>query len=466
MMRRHHAVLVILGAAIVIAAINPFGLQQGLFVIIAALLVCCAGFLYGWVNGVLMAVLFGFTKYSFAAQPDVISLILNSAFLSFLGVFSSMARGAGKKERTKRERENDRLFVNKIINSMMAAHEMLYEVRSGINRETMLRIFGTNLSNLLDARDVFIYKKNGERFELDFCAGMKKIKPSVSLSAQAVKGALARSISASGFPEFSDEKNGFLLLLSAGEENGTGELAVICREKPFEYSDIYMAEFFTAQVFMIVENNRLFEEIKINYESLVQALSLAIDTKDHETHGHSLETMCYAVKIAEKLGLPREEQERIKYASLLHDIGKINISSKILNKPGPLTDREYDRIKKHPEEGVSILKKLNIFSSILPIISHHHEHMDGKGYPFKATGEEIPLGARICAIADAYSVMRSDRPYRKAMPKEAAVEELKRCAGSQFDSRLVDVFLEIIGDEEQEGFAAEKMDEGKIRMAN
>jgi len=150
------------------------------------------------------------------------------------------------------------------------------------------------------------------------------------------------------------------------------------------------------------------------------------------------------VLIAQKLELSEEEKELLKYAAMLHDIGKIGVRGIILNNPNGLTGEEYDEIKKHPLVGESIIQPIELLQPIRTLIRHHHEWYNGKGYPDGLSGENIPLGARIIAIADAYDAMKSDRPYRKALTEETAIRELKRGSGTQFDPKIVEVFLEIL----------------------
>lgn len=134
---------------------------------------------------------------------------------------------------------------------------------------------------------------------------------------------------------------------------------------------------------------------------------------------------------------------KLEYAALFHDVGKIGIPDSILLKDGKLTENEYEIIKIHPEMGVNILSSIDFLADVLPIIKHHHENFIGTGYPDQLKGEDIPLGARIIAIADTYDAMTSNRPYRKKISHDAAVEEIVRCKGYQFDNTIVVAFLEI-----------------------
>jgi diguanylate cyclase (GGDEF)-like protein/putative nucleotidyltransferase with HDIG domain len=159
---------------------------------------------------------------------------------------------------------------------------------------------------------------------------------------------------------------------------------------------------------------------------------------------HSVRVSRYAETLSRKLSVPEEDVHVIKRAALLHDIGMVGINSNIIMKKDKLTDREYNSIKRHSNIGVRIIERTKLFQKELPIILHHHERFDGNGYPHMLKGESIPYGARILAIAEAYDVMRSNTVYKKANSEEETVAELKDCAGTQFDPRLVSAFIKVI----------------------
>ncbi len=179
-------------------------------------------------------------------------------------------------------------------------------------------------------------------------------------------------------------------------------------------------------------------------DELIYAFANAIDAKSHWTMGHSERVAEYSVAIAREMGLDRRKIADLKTAALLHDIGKIGTYDEILDKPQELTPDEYELVKKHPLKGVKILEPIKKMEKILPIIIHHHERMGGTGYPDGLKGDEIPLPARILAVADAYDSMKAERPYRPSLGKDHAVGELKRLSGIQFDPEVVKAFLEVI----------------------
>jgi HD-GYP domain-containing protein (c-di-GMP phosphodiesterase class II) len=167
-----------------------------------------------------------------------------------------------------------------------------------------------------------------------------------------------------------------------------------------------------------------------------------VDLRDSYTGGHSGRVGSYARKIGVRLGLPEAQLDQVVMAALMHDIGKIGVPDHVLLKQGRLTPEESGYIKKHPELGWMALKNVNDFKSISLIVLHHHERMDGAGYPAGLKGSVIPLGSRIIAVADSYDALTTDRPYRKARSQEQAVEELLSCGGSQFDTRVLEAFLD------------------------
>lgn len=180
-----------------------------------------------------------------------------------------------------------------------------------------------------------------------------------------------------------------------------------------------------------------------SYVNTIKAISGAVDARDPYTAGHSSRVTKISLAIGRELGLSKDDLQNLEYATLFHDIGKIGISDNILNKPGKLTSEEFELMRKHPLIGVRILQGIEFLDESLPIIKHHHERVDGNGYPDGLSDSEIPFGARILAIADTFDAMVTDRPYRKAVSEEDAIQEIIRNKGSQFDSELVDVFVKL-----------------------
>jgi putative nucleotidyltransferase with HDIG domain len=189
--------------------------------------------------------------------------------------------------------------------------------------------------------------------------------------------------------------------------------------------------------------------MRSTYMEYTNALVKAVDAKDPYTKEHSQNVSATSVEIATGMGLSEIEIEVIKYAGLLHDVGKIAVSQEILVKKEPLTREEYELLKKHPVIGVNILKDIRFLEKEIPIILHHHERFDGKGYPHGLKGREIPVGARILAVSDAFDAMTSGRGYKDKVSLEKTIGELKRGSGTQFAPDVVEVFVKILEKKQQ-----------------
>jgi len=194
-----------------------------------------------------------------------------------------------------------------------------------------------------------------------------------------------------------------------------------------------------------MRTNDLVDQQRSLFLSTVKSLASAIDAKDEYTRHHSTRVTDFSLKIAAKMGFSEKELGELELAAVLHDVGKIAVPESILNKPGKLTNEEFKLIQEHPVRGEAILSPVIELKEIGRIVRAHHERYDGTGYPDKLKGREIPLGARIMAIADTYDSITSERPYRKAASHRYAVKEIIGCSGTQFDPEVVENFLEIAG---------------------
>lgn len=181
--------------------------------------------------------------------------------------------------------------------------------------------------------------------------------------------------------------------------------------------------------------------------NIVRALAYTIDAKDRYTSGHSQRVADYALAISKRMGKSEEEQKIIYYAGLLHDVGKIRVSEEVINKPGKLTEDEFNQIKVHPISGYHILKDIHEDARIAYAAKYHHERYDGKGYPYGLEGENIPEIARIIGVADAYDAMASNRSYRNALPQDVVRSEIEKGRGGQFDAEIADIMLEMIDED-------------------
>lgn len=192
---------------------------------------------------------------------------------------------------------------------------------------------------------------------------------------------------------------------------------------------------------LVTELRQAVAEVERAYMGTLEALIKALEIRDHETEGHSRRVVQYTLALAQHLGVAEEDLVPLMRGALLHDIGKIGIPDAILRKPEPLSEPEWAVMKQHTLIGYQMLRHIDFLSQGTPVILHHHERFDGKGYPSGLSGEAIPFGARIFSVADAYDAMTSDRPYRRGRSHEEAVAEIVRCSGTQFDPRVVQALL-------------------------
>jgi putative two-component system response regulator len=207
--------------------------------------------------------------------------------------------------------------------------------------------------------------------------------------------------------------------------------------KPF---DEYLLR---ARIASQLRTKRLTDQLE-RTESVIFALALAVEAKDVYTEGHIWRLGHYSEQLAQAAGLQGPEVRAIRHGGFLHDIGKIGVDDAILRKPLPLTAQEYHHIKQHPERGAQIVAPMRLAREVGPIILGHHEAWDGRGYPYGLRAEQIPLGARIVAIVDAYDAMTTDRPYRRALSRPRSLQRLRAGAGAQWDPDLTSIFVELV----------------------
>ena len=215
-------------------------------------------------------------------------------------------------------------------------------------------------------------------------------------------------------------------------------------DPPFTTSDLQIVSVLASQVVAAMENASLYEGLRESYFRTVQALVAAVEAKDPYTRWHSTNVAKYAVAIGRDLGLSPSQLEEIHIAAILHDVGKIGISERIISKPDRLSREEFDIMKDHPAHGMRILEPIGFSQSINNAIYQHHERFDGKGYPQGIGGDTISLAARILSVADAIDAMISERPYRGTISAEAVLRELDKEAGLQFDPEVGQVARKLI----------------------
>lgn len=224
-------------------------------------------------------------------------------------------------------------------------------------------------------------------------------------------------------------------LLIVGDKEGDDPQVSSYETKLLEAASGYLGAF--------LDNAGLFAEQQAMFVGSLRALSAAIDAKDRYTCGHSERVAHVASELARLAGMDEHTCERVHIGGLLHDVGKIGVPEAVLCKPGRLSDDEFAAIKRHPEIGHRILKDIPRLADILPGVLHHHERWDGRGYPHRLAGEQIPMMARLLAIADTFDAMSSTRSYRPAMPRQDVLAEIGRCAGTQFDPALAPLILRL-----------------------
>ncbi|MEI6181636.1 MAG: HD domain-containing phosphohydrolase [Chloroflexales bacterium] len=224
--------------------------------------------------------------------------------------------------------------------------------------------------------------------------------------------------------------------------------------KPFEQSLL------RARIRSQLRIKRLTDQLE-RTEHVIFMLALAVEAKDAYTEGHLRRLSSYSEQLALAAGIPQEQHKAIRFGGLLHDIGKVSIDDAILGKPGALTPEEYEQIKLHPEYGARIVHPMRFATEVEPIIRHHHERWDGKGYPCGLRGEAIPIGARIVAVVDAYDAMMTDRPYRRALGLEETLRRMREGRGREWDPTLLDLFIEMVEQHRLE----EPFIEGALTMA-
>jgi HD-GYP domain-containing protein (c-di-GMP phosphodiesterase class II) len=312
---------------------------------------------------------------------------------------------------------------------------------------------------LLKADQVVLFEADSETLDYRPAAG-RGFAPEVLarmriLAGEGALGRAARQMKTVANHQSADElffKAPYIIipLLSQGQCIG---LLLIAKpqEGSFGLEVSRLANLFAAQAALILEDHRFCKDLDRLQNQTVASLAHALEAKDVVTHRHSDRTRALVRAVAQELALPDMLIQEIEYGAFLHDIGKIGISDAILKKTSKLTVDEYDEMKHHPTIGYKILQPLPFLRGVGSIVIYHQEWFNGTGYPEGLAGEEIPLGARIVQIIDAWDAMTSDRPYRKAMPKTAAVAELRAQAGTQFDPKLVDLFLRVIDRLDREG---------------
>ena len=336
------------------------------------------------------------------------------------------------------------------------------EISSTLMLEEVLGIIVDRVAETLNAEicSVLLLDKKSESLSIKACRGLQedithqsRVKMGEQVSGWVAKygeAVLVEDIETDPrFAKKNEEKyytHSFISapLVAKGEVIGVLNVNNKKTKEPFNKDDFRFVRGVANEAAIAIENALLYTSLEDSYIRSVMALTSAIDAKDHYTHSHSQHVGVHAVAIAKEIGLSDAEIKEIDRACQLHDIGKIGIQDNILTKPGQLTPEEWDQMKLHSLKSAEILKPLVFLGGVIEIVEQHHERYDGKGYPYGLKEDQIKLGARIMAVADSFDAMVTDRPYHKAFSKEEAMEELKKCSGTQFDPKVVATFLRIL----------------------
>ncbi len=296
-----------------------------------------------------------------------------------------------------------------------------------------------------DGASLWRYHEESQELELDITRGTEENQPAPPSRVAVAESELGVPFRHKGpvlTPPSPDKNESVLLvpLFVVGQPWG------VCRfvrlgEDPISQRDSDLVGVFFRQLTMTIENRDMVHHREKFYLELVQTLADTLDSRDAALEGQTRSARRLARGIARELDLPEEFIYYLEFAALLHDIGKIAIDEQLLKKPGRLTPQEFEVIKKHPEIGQRILAPVSLLAPVGPMVLYHQEWFNGQGYPEGLRGEEIPLGARIVAVLDAWGAMTCDHPWRSALSLDEAIAEIKKGAGTQFDPKVVEAFL-------------------------
>ncbi|MFH1783083.1 MAG: HD domain-containing phosphohydrolase [Candidatus Omnitrophota bacterium] len=353
--------------------------------------------------------------------------------------------------------------LQKKIRELSALYEVVKSISSTLKEDEVLKLITRKVKNIMNVTScsLRLLDDDKQKLVLKCVYGLNnnsyKIKKNLKLG-ESIAGRVVKSGKPCvindllkerhyKYPHLAKQK-GLRSLVTVPLIQKTRTIGVlsIYNKKPYIYSkdDLKLLSMFASQAAIAIENAKLFEHAQVGYLNTIKTLSNIIDAKDSHTYGHSERVMEDCIKMAEELKFSDHDKEVLKYASLLHDIGKIGIDVGLLRKPSQLNKEEWKLMSMHPSLGSGIVKQIGFLSDLSPIILRHHERYDGKGYPGGLKKKSIPLGARILAVADSFESMVSDRPYRKSMSIQKAKRELLSLSGKQYDPKIVKIFLKLL----------------------
>lgn len=354
--------------------------------------------------------------------------------------------------------------LRKKIKNLETLIDTFHTFSSVLDIDTLLNLILQKAEELMDAEASSVFRIDEEKNELYFMTARgekgKEVKEIRIPMGKGIVGWVAQHKKPLLVPDVTedprwfkgvDKKTKFVTrsiiavpLFVKGKIIGVAEVLNKRGNKKFNQEDLKFYSALANQIAIAIENATLYKELDELFISSIRAIVEAIDAKDPYTKGHSARVVEYALVVGEGLKLDKESLKDLELSAVLHDVGKIGIPDKILSKPGILTEDEYAYMKRHPELGAEIVEPIKKLKKLVPNILHHHEKYDGTGYPAGLKGEEIPLGARIIAIADSFDAMTSDRPYRPRMGMKIALQEIKAHRRTQFDPELASIFIKTI----------------------
>ena len=356
--------------------------------------------------------------------------------------------------------------LNRELNSRINEVTRLYTISEGLNQfMDSIKVFDRIIDLAVQATgarriSVMLFDRTRKHLRIRSSLGLPDhvVKQTKILPGEGVAGQVAQtgksiritknvikhenqSVEGTNYPTYTTHSWLSLPLLIGQEVFGVINLTDKNDCTDFTIEDEHIMQTLSEKAGTKLENMALYEGIYANLIDTLTSLVTTIEAKDPYTREHSQRVTEYSMLLGQFLNLPDEEIEMLDFAGMLHDIGKIGVRDGILSKPGRLTVDEYHMVKQHPIVGERIVQPLGLVKSELAIIRHHHERYDGSGYPDGLAGEEIPILARIVAVTDAFDAMTTTRSYRKSLSVDRAVSEMTRCAGTQFDPRVVNVMM-------------------------
>ncbi len=355
--------------------------------------------------------------------------------------------------------ENTWHKLDELLSSLLAIHEMGMTGAATATKEDFCKAVLDSACDLMNARrgSIMIYDEVNRELKIVASKGISRdvlehthLKPGEGIAGKAFETGenifIPNPEKNSRYTDYRaapEQQEPFISIPLKAKDKSLGVLNLHSSDsaEPFTDYNLKFLSILAGETAITLENLKLYESLQEFYLEMVQTLARTIDAKDSYTHDHAGRARRKARRIAQELKLPEQMVRYVEYAALLHDIGKIGINESILLKPGRLSQEEYETMKKHPGIGYQILSPVRFLGPVAQMVLYHQEWFDGHGYPEGLKGDEIPLGARIVAAIDAWDAMTSDRPYRKALAREKALDELKKGSGTQFDPKVVEAFI-------------------------